>query len=362
MRSRYLLAVLAGLLLAASFPKIGIAGMAWVAPALMVAAALGKSGGESFRIGYVAGLAYYLASLYWLLLIPYRWHSIPLGPAAGWLSLSAYLALYPATWVWLLSEGRPATAGGRGPNPEAPGAAEPAVARLRGLGGVMARSWGRRTLWAISGAALWVALEMVVARLLTGFPWNLLGSSQYQMTPLIQIASVTGIYGVSFLVVWVSLVAALGRTDDRAATDGALDLGGRDLPAGDSGGGGLQLWLPATPRRAASPAHAPRHAGPAEHSANADLGHQPGPGAVRRFDSSLRASPDQPDGFAHLAGSRGAQFRPLGHQHLPGHHQPRPPAPRVADSWLGRPCPCQAADAGRWLRVLQRELPRQPGR
>lgn len=63
----------------------------------------------------------------------------------------------------------------------------------------------QRALWAISGAALWVALEMLVARLFTGFPWNLLGASQYQMTPLIQIASVTGIYGLSFLVIWISL-------------------------------------------------------------------------------------------------------------------------------------------------------------
>jgi len=176
MRSRYLAAVLAGLLLAAAFPTIGIAGLAWIAPALMLAAALGKSGRESFRIGYVAGLAFYLASLCWLLLIPYRWHSIPLGPAAGWLSLSAYVALYPATWVWLLS-------------------------RV----GVLARSWTHRTLWAIYGAALWVTLEMLVGWLFTGFPWNPLGASQYRMVPLIQIASVTGIYGVSFLVVWVSL-------------------------------------------------------------------------------------------------------------------------------------------------------------
>ena len=73
------------------------------------------------------------------------------------------------------------------------------------LNGVLAQRWARRTLWAISGAALWVSLEMLVARLFTGFPWNLLGASQYQMVPLIQIASVTGIYGVSFLVVWVSL-------------------------------------------------------------------------------------------------------------------------------------------------------------
>lgn len=176
LRSRYLAAVLAGLLLAASFPKIGIAGLAWIAPALMLAAALGRSGGESFRIGYVAGLAYYLASLYWLLLIPYRWHSIPLGPAAGWLSLSAYVALYPATWVWLLC---------------------PA--------GVLGRSWTQRTLWSISGAALWIALEMLRDRLFTGFPWNPLGATQYQMVPLIQVTSITGIYGVSFLIVWVSL-------------------------------------------------------------------------------------------------------------------------------------------------------------
>jgi apolipoprotein N-acyltransferase len=176
MRSRYLAAILAGLLLAAAFPKIGIAGLGWIAPALMLAVALGKSGAERFRIGYVAGLAYYLASLCWLLLIPYRWHSIPLGPAAGWLSLSAYVALYPATWVWLLSPV-----------------------------GVLARSWTQRALWAIYGAALWVALEMLVAWLFTGFPWNPLAASQYQMVPLLQIASVTGIYGVSFLIVWVSL-------------------------------------------------------------------------------------------------------------------------------------------------------------
>jgi apolipoprotein N-acyltransferase len=46
---------------------------------------------------------------------------------------------------------------------------------------------------------------MLIARLFTGFPWNPLGASQYQLTPLIQIASVTGVYGVSFLVVWTSL-------------------------------------------------------------------------------------------------------------------------------------------------------------
>src|SRR5205823_5917273 len=80
-------------------------------------------------------------------------------------------------------------------------------------GGVFTTHWWQRAYWAILCAVLWVTLEMVVAHFLSGFPWNLLGASQYRMLPLIQIASVSGVYGVSFLVVWfsVSLVIALLR-------------------------------------------------------------------------------------------------------------------------------------------------------
>jgi len=210
LRSRYLLASIAGLMLAASFPKIGIAGFAWVAPALILVAAMGKHGWERFRIGYVAGLTHYLTSLYWLLLIPYRWHGIPLAPALGWLALSAFIALYPATWVFLLSEiqnWNPGGFGATGSGPKSIFAYRPVSMLEDQNPGSSAGTptWAARALWCLSGAALWVALEMVVARLFTGFPWNLLGASQYQMVPLIQISSITGIYGVAFLVVWGSL-------------------------------------------------------------------------------------------------------------------------------------------------------------
>ncbi|MGD1089420.1 MAG: hypothetical protein ABR955_11950, partial [Verrucomicrobiota bacterium] len=174
-RSGYLVAIGAGLLLTAAFPKTGIAGFAWIAPALILFAAHGKNPGDAFRAGYVAGLSHYFSSLYWLLLIPYRWHSLPLGPGLGWIALGVYLAFYPAIWVWLL-------------------------AGKTGKG-----NWAQRNLWSLAGAATWVALEMLRARLFGGFPWNFIGTSQYQLTPLIQIASVTGVYGVSFLVVWASL-------------------------------------------------------------------------------------------------------------------------------------------------------------
>ncbi len=169
-RSGYLLAIGAGFLLTAAFPKISISGCAWVAPALMIAAAYGKRGGDAFRVGYVAGLAHFLSSLYWLLLIPVTGY-----PILGWVALSAYVAIYFGIWTWLL-------------------------AGIIGEG-----HWAQRNLWSLAGAAGWVALEMIRARLFSGFPWNPLGASQYQLVPLIQIVSVTGVYGVSFLVVWVSL-------------------------------------------------------------------------------------------------------------------------------------------------------------
>jgi apolipoprotein N-acyltransferase len=170
LRSGYLAAIGAGLLLTAAFPKIGVAGFAWIVPGLLLAIAQGKSRGDAFRIGYFAGLAYYLSSLYWLLLIPAGGF-----PILGWVSLATFLALYPAAWVWLMA------------------------------GKIGEGDWARRTRWSLAGAAAWVALEMVRVRLFGGFPWDLLGVSQYQMVPLIQIASVTGVYGVSFLVTWFSL-------------------------------------------------------------------------------------------------------------------------------------------------------------
>jgi apolipoprotein N-acyltransferase len=182
--------LLGGLLWAAAFPNIGIAGLAWVAPGLILACALGASPGRAFRLGYMAGLVNFGVSLYWLLYMPF-----PFGALTGWLALSAYLALYPAVWVWLCIRLLPSVQDSPGVFP-----GERAVFQ-----GYMRVSGLRRGLWALACATIWVALEMVVGRVLTGFPWNFLGASQYRILPVIQIASVAGVYGVSFLVVWLSV-------------------------------------------------------------------------------------------------------------------------------------------------------------
>lgn len=97
--------------------------------------------------------------------------------------------------------------------------------------------------------ALWVALEWIRGRALGGFPWGLAGYSLVPFLPLVQIASVTGVTGVSFLVVsanlaaasWIEPLAGGRRTALRLSVStvllfaGTLAFGYREmsLPAGD---------------------------------------------------------------------------------------------------------------------------------
>ena len=192
---RYLLAFGAGLLQAASFPNLGLFWQAWLAPGLILLLALDRP--RAFRLGYCAGLGHYGLSLYWLLLMP-----LPVKAVLAWLAVSAILSLYTGAWTWFCCRTFP----------------------LATIAGAPA-SWPRRSFWALTCASAWVAMEMGIARIATGFPWNLLGVSQYKMLPLIQIASVTGVYGVSFLIVWLSTslaVAAFGVRPPKAFGAGAF--------------------------------------------------------------------------------------------------------------------------------------------
>ena len=72
----------------------------------------------------------------------------------------------------------------------------------------------------LAAASLWVSLEFlhqVIAFYLFAFPWFVLGYSQFEILPLIQISSVTGVYGVSFIIIFVGFAAAglLGKCRKR---------------------------------------------------------------------------------------------------------------------------------------------------
>lgn len=60
----------------------------------------------------------------------------------------------------------------------------------------------------IIGPCIWAALELLRNYFITGFPWALLGYSQYELLEIIQIADITGVYGVSFLIVMSNIAIA----------------------------------------------------------------------------------------------------------------------------------------------------------
>lgn len=67
-------------------------------------------------------------------------------------------------------------------------------------------------LYPIASACAWVALELIVQWISYkgfGFPWFVLGYSQYTNLKLIQISSLLGAYGISFYIVCCSFCAAL---------------------------------------------------------------------------------------------------------------------------------------------------------
>jgi apolipoprotein N-acyltransferase len=59
----------------------------------------------------------------------------------------------------------------------------------------------------ISIPFLWVAVELARTRV-TGFPWDLLGTAQVDNIPLSRIATLTGVYGISFEIMLVNVALA----------------------------------------------------------------------------------------------------------------------------------------------------------
>jgi apolipoprotein N-acyltransferase len=168
-------AVISGLLLAASFPLFDIHILAWIALVPLFSVLKGKSLKEGFWLGGVFGVVFFTGTVYWVTNSVHFYGGIPLIPASFiTLLLCAYLALYTAVF----------------------GAA---LVHLRNH---------HPSLVVVTAPALWTTLELARTYVFTGFPWSLLGYSQYSLLPVIQIADITGVYGISFLIVMVNAAIA----------------------------------------------------------------------------------------------------------------------------------------------------------
>jgi apolipoprotein N-acyltransferase len=183
-------AVLSGLLLAAAFPLADQGWLAFIALVPLIRAVRGGAPRRAARLGFVSGAIFFAALLYWLVGVMTRYGGLPAWAGAGFLLLLvAYLALYVAAFAALVA----------------------AVAGRFGAPGLLA------------APIVWVGLEFVRGHLLTGFPWGLLGYTQWRNTPFLQIAATGGVHAVSFLVVLAN--AALALLLERGAPARARLLG-----------------------------------------------------------------------------------------------------------------------------------------
>lgn len=195
-RNNIFWAVVGGGMLTFGFPGLSLYWIAWFAIVPLLWAVRDLDGRRSFFAGMITGLAHYLSLLYWLVgtMKIYGLLPLPVGIALL-LLLSSYMALYLGVFAYAVNR------------------------------------FCRRPTFALFGfvPVFWTALEYIRTYFLTGFPWALLGYSQYRVSPMIQIADLGGVYAVSFLTACINSAAFIILLYVLKATWRMERVGGRTL-------------------------------------------------------------------------------------------------------------------------------------
>ena len=168
---RWAASALSGLLLVACFPKLDWHPLVWVACLPLLAAVVSEPRlRRAFALAYFSGAIFLAGTCYWFVGVMEQHGNLHPALALGVLVL---FALIFSTFFGAF------------------GLVEGWLAR-RSAGVALAAS-----------PFVWVTAELARTYLITGFPWNLLGYAM-QGTGVRQVASLTGVYGLSFLAVATS--------------------------------------------------------------------------------------------------------------------------------------------------------------
>jgi len=169
----WLAALLSGGLLTLCFPRWDQGWLCWIALTPLIAAVWFSEGSalRNAALGYCAGLVFFWGVFGWLTTVT----------GIGWFILGFYLALYFAFWAWF-------------------------VGAVAGPPSAMLRSRHNLRL-AFLCAAAWTAQEWLRGVVFSGFGWNGLGVALYRNLALIQIADITGVWGLTFLAAFCNVIA-----------------------------------------------------------------------------------------------------------------------------------------------------------
>ena len=160
-----------------SFPPFNLPEAAYVfAVPLLLWALFGRPFKHESKALFVAGWISWIILLSWLRNCTSSL-DLPLKGVLGWsltIALSGAMAVFWWAWGWLALR----------------------MTRRSKRGSLLCR-----LMILIGMSALWVVMEWIREFLFTGFPWLPLSASQWQRPLLMQIASVTGAKGISFVLI-----------------------------------------------------------------------------------------------------------------------------------------------------------------
>jgi len=197
----WLAAICSGFLYAACFPPFNLTWFCWIALTPLIAA-IWFSGAESrhpwlrnLLLGYVAGLTFFWIVFSWLTTVT----------ILGWFVLEFYMAIYVAIWALFCGLVRPRPKINRAGSSKW----EQMLSQARTSVTPPPSPWTRSTnnlRLALLLAAAWTTLEWLRGWVFSGFGWNGLGVALHDNWPLIQIAELTGVAGLSFLIAFVNVI------------------------------------------------------------------------------------------------------------------------------------------------------------
>jgi apolipoprotein N-acyltransferase len=214
-RSAWGLTLLSAALQVAIFPLLDFHWLSWIAVAPLLVAILRARPSETlqlqlgdrvrlvpatpwqgFLLGYACGILWFAGTCYWIFSTMHQYGEMPVPMAVlAQILFCMYVGLYHGMFGMLLA----LVAG--------VGKAGSSESGLKQPGSKLGES-GASIRRALAAAPfLWVAVELARTRI-TAFPWELLGYSQAANFALTRIATLVGVYGLSFEIVLVNSVFA----------------------------------------------------------------------------------------------------------------------------------------------------------
>lgn len=169
MIAKVIVSILSGIMLALSFPNADIGILAWIAVFPLFFVIMKSQPFHALLYGFAFGATFFAFLIYWIFSL------LRTQTAMGWLiSLIVFLlcvsllSLFPSLFAYVISQA--------------------------------AKEYGGAAIFFIP--MVWVALEFARTYFLSGFPWGIIGYTQSSFLSLIQVASISGVYGVSLLIIF----------------------------------------------------------------------------------------------------------------------------------------------------------------